>query len=78
MRDGKVLTCKFCGTSTKDYYRAATKVNLFADDDEGFELGICLVLKDLLRQGKIYPVLIRAERNNASQMQDKRAWCVYV
>lgn len=60
--------------SMKVYYSAANKVNLFADDDEGFELGICLVLKQLLMQDKLYPVLIRAERNNASQMQDKRAW----
>ena len=58
----------------KPFYESASSSCLFADDDEGFELGICLVLKDVIEQAKLYPVLIRADRNNASQMQDKRTW----
>ncbi|MFT5277376.1 MAG: energy-converting hydrogenase A subunit M [Glaciecola sp.] len=58
----------------KPFYESASRSCLFADDDEGFELGICLVLKDVIEQAKLYPVLIRADRNNASQMQDKRTW----
>jgi DNA polymerase III epsilon subunit len=58
----------------KPFYEVASQVNLFADDDEGFEMGICLVMSDFIKQQKLYPVLISAERNNASQMQDKRSW----
>ena len=58
----------------KPFYDAIDCAYLMADDDEGFELGICLVLKELIENQKIYPVLIRADRNNASQMQDKRSW----
>ncbi|WP_394173405.1 exonuclease domain-containing protein [Thalassotalea litorea] len=58
----------------KKFYDSANHVDLFADDDEGFELGICLTLNKLIKSGKVYPVLIRADRNNASQMQDRRTW----
>jgi DNA polymerase III epsilon subunit len=58
----------------KPFYDTCAHVDLFADDDEGFELGIGLVLKELNQERKIYPVLIRADRNNASQMQDRRSW----
>lgn len=58
----------------KPFYEVSNHVNLFADDDEGFEMGICLVMSDFIKQKKLYPVLISAERNNASQMQDKRSW----
>jgi len=62
----------------KPFYSAMKHVYLMADDDEGFELGICLVLKPLILNGKVFPVLIRADRNNASQMQDKRSWAEQV
>jgi DNA polymerase III epsilon subunit len=58
----------------KPFYEVCSHSDIFADDDEGFELGISLVLKDLINQQKVYPVLIRADRNNASQMQDRRTW----
>lgn len=58
----------------KQYVDSANYTRLFADDDEGFELGITLVMKEQIMSDKLYPVLIKAERNNASQMQDKRAW----
>jgi hypothetical protein len=58
----------------KSIYESCGQINLFADDDEGFELGIGLVLQKLISTGKVYPVLIRADRNNASQMQDRRTW----
>jgi transposase-like protein len=60
--------------SLKPIYNSAKSINLFADDDEGFELGICLVLSELIQSRKLNPILIRADRNNASQMQDKRTW----
>lgn len=62
----------------KPFYEASSYVDLFADDDEGFELGIGILLKDLILEEKVYPVLIRADRNNASQMQDRRTWCEQV
>ncbi|MGR5554628.1 exonuclease domain-containing protein [Vibrio alfacsensis] len=58
----------------KPFYSAMAHACLVADDDEGFELGICLVLRELIKGGKLFPILIRADRNNASQMQDKRSW----
>ncbi|WP_068544604.1 exonuclease domain-containing protein [Thalassotalea crassostreae] len=58
----------------KPIYEKSQSINLFADDDEGFEMGICLVLSGLIKSGKLTPILIKADRNNASQMQDKRTW----
>lgn len=58
----------------KQYVNEARYTRLFADADEGFELGIGLVMKEQIAASKLYPVLVKAERNNASQMQDKRAW----
>jgi hypothetical protein len=57
----------------KQYVKEAHYTRLFSDADEGFELGIGLVMKELIATSKLYPVLVKAERNNASQMQDKRA-----
>lgn len=62
----------------KPIYNAIGYTYLMADDDEGFELGICLVLRELIEAKKIFPILIRADRNNASQMQDKRSWAEQV
>ncbi|TRX57302.1 exonuclease domain-containing protein [Thalassomonas sp. M1454] len=58
----------------REIIKHANRTFLFADDDEGFELGICLVMREIIESNQLYPVLIKAERNNASQMQDKRAW----
>ncbi|MDW1605627.1 MULTISPECIES: exonuclease domain-containing protein [unclassified Vibrio] len=54
----------------KPIYDAAEHVSLFADDDSGFELAIALTLQALIEQRKVFPVLVREERNNASSLQD--------
>ncbi|MDW1964071.1 exonuclease domain-containing protein [Vibrio sp. Vb0587] len=58
----------------KEIYDQVGHVTLFADNDEGFDLGISVILKDYIESYKIFPFLIKAERNNASQSQDKQAW----
>nr|PMJ63845.1 hypothetical protein BCU18_17770 [Vibrio lentus] len=47
---------------TKPIYYAIGYAFLMADDDEGFELGICLIPRELIEAKKIFPVLIRADR----------------
>lgn len=54
----------------KPFYDAIEHASLYADDDSGFELSIALVLKDLIRSGKVFPVLVREEKSNASSLQD--------
>ncbi|TOP56003.1 hypothetical protein, partial [Vibrio parahaemolyticus] len=54
----------------KPFYEAMEHASLYADDDSGFELSIALVLKDLIKSEKVFPVLVREEKNNASSLQD--------
>ncbi|HCG5954542.1 TPA: hypothetical protein NJ081_002997 [Vibrio parahaemolyticus] len=54
----------------KPFYTAMEHASLYADDDSGFELSIALVLKDLIKSEKVFPVLVREEKNNASSLQD--------
>lgn len=54
----------------KPFYEVIEHASLYADDDTGFELSIALVLKDLIKTGKVFPVLVREEKNNASSLQD--------
>lgn len=56
------------------YVNELIYTRLFADADEGFELGIGLVMKIQIAENNLYPLLVKAERNNVSQIQDKRAW----
>lgn len=54
----------------KPIYDAVEHVSLFADDDTGFEVAISLTLQEQISKGKIFPVMVREERNNASSLQD--------
>ncbi|WP_434171686.1 exonuclease domain-containing protein [Vibrio natriegens] len=54
----------------KPFYETMEHASLYADDDSGFELSIALVLKDLIKSGKVFPVLVREDKNNGSSLQD--------
>ncbi len=58
----------------KEFYEHAEHVTLYADNDEGFDLSISIVLREMIDNYHVFAYLIKAERNNATQAQDKQAW----
>jgi len=53
----------------KRYFDNVKHINLSADQDSGFELSICKVLKDLIKQQRLSAMLIRDSRLDRNEYQ---------